>query len=228
VLECIDCKPLEVEMVVRAYLTGTTKTSIWVAYERGARTFCGHRLADGMRKHQKLATPILTPSTKAPKGEHDVSGSREEILATGKVSAEDFDRAGQIALALFDAGSKICAERGLLLVDTKYELGKTPDGEIVVIDEMHTPDSSRFWDASTYDERLREGRDPDALDKDFVRRWYAERGYRGDGPPPPMPDEIRIGAALRYAEAYERITGTPFVPDTRAPLERMARNLGAK
>jgi phosphoribosylaminoimidazole-succinocarboxamide synthase len=181
-----------------------------------------------MKKHQKLDKPILTPSTKAPKGEHDVSGSREEILATGNVTAEDFDRAGQIALKLFDAGARACAERGLILVDTKYEFGKTPSGEIVVIDEMHTPDSSRYWYASTYEERMREGKDPEALDKDFVRRWYTERGYRGDGPPPPMPDDLRIGAAQRYAEAFERITGEAFVPDTRAPLERIAHHLGVK
>lgn len=226
VLECVECEPLLVEMVVRAYLTGTTSTSIWVHYEKGERKFCGHDLPDGMKKHQRLERPILTPSTKAPKGEHDISGSREDILATGNVTAEDFDRAAEIAMKLFQAGSQACAERGLILVDTKYEFGKTPDGEIVVIDEMHTPDSSRFWYAGSYEQRMKTGGDPDPLDKDFVRRWYSERGYRGDGPPPPMPDEVRMGAAMRYAEAYEKITGTKFVPDRNPPLERIAKNLG--
>src|SRR5882672_2348171 len=154
VLECVECEPLKVEMVVRAYLTGTTSTSIWIHYERGERKFCGHDLPDGMRKHQRLERPILTPSTKAPKGEHDVSGSREEILATGNVTAADFDAASVIAMKLFQAGSAACAERGLILVDTKYEFGKTPAGEIVVIDEIHTPDSSRFWFSRSYAERF--------------------------------------------------------------------------
>jgi phosphoribosylaminoimidazole-succinocarboxamide synthase len=226
VLECVECEPLKVEMVVRAYLTGTTSTSIWVHYESGERKFCGHELPDGMRKHQRLERPILTPSTKAPKGEHDISGSREDILATGQVTAADFDAAAAIAMKLFQAGSAACAERGLILVDTKYEFGKNQSGEIVVIDEMHTPDSSRFWYAASYEQRMKTGSDPDPLDKDFVRRWYSDRGYRGDGPPPPMPDEVRMGAAMRYAEAFERITGTTFVPDRNPPLERIAKNLG--
>jgi phosphoribosylaminoimidazole-succinocarboxamide synthase len=226
VLECLDCEPLPVEMVVRAYITGSTSTSLWTHYQKGARVFCGHALPEGLKKNQRLAQPILTPATKAPKGEHDVSASRDEIVAQGNVSASDFDRAGEMALALFAAGQRICAERGLLLVDTKYEFGKTNDGEIVVIDEMHTPDSSRFWMSGTYDARFQAGLDPEPLDKDFVRRYYAGIGYAGDGEPPPLPEEIRVGAALRYIEAFERITGEPFVPDTEPPLPRIARNLG--
>jgi len=225
VLLCLECEPLKVEMVVRAFVTGTTGTAIWTHYQRGERVFCGHALPDGLKKNQRLPRPILTPSTKAPKGQHDVSGSREEILATGAVTAADFDAAAAIAMKLFEAGTRACAERGLILVDTKYELGKTKDGAIVVIDEMHTPDSSRFWYAKTYEERFAAGLDPEPFDKDFVRRWYTERGYSGDGPPPPMPDEIRVGAAKRYIEAFEQITGEPFVPDTRPPLERIAQNL---
>src|SRR3974390_2940361 len=133
VLECVECKPLLVEMVVRAYATGTTSTSLWTHYERGVRNFCGHVLPDGLKKHQRLPAPILTPTTKAPKGQHDVSGSREEILATGQVTAKDFDDAAVVAMRLFAAGQKICAERDLILVDTKYEFGRTPDGRLVVI-----------------------------------------------------------------------------------------------
>ncbi len=226
VLECVECTPILVEMVVRAYATGTTSTSLWTHYERGVRVFCGHKLPDGLKKHQQLPEPILTPTTKAPKGEHDVSGSREEILATGKVTARDFDEAAAIAMKLFAAGQRMCAERGLILVDTKYEFGRTGDGKLVAIDEVHTPDSSRFWQRATYEERLRAGQDPDPLDKDFVRRWYIGQGYKGDGEAPPMPDEVRVGAAERYIAAFEQITGEPFVPDENPPLARIAKNLG--
>ena len=225
VLECIECTPVMCEFVVRAYVTGSTSTSIWTHYEHGARVFCGHPLPDGLHKNQKLPAPILTPATKAPKGEHDVSGSREEILATGKVTAEDFDAAAAMAMKLFDAGARICAERGLILVDTKYEFGKTHDGRVIVIDEIHTPDSSRFWEASTYAERFARGEDPEPLDKDFVRRHYTKLGYRGDGEPPELPDDVLIGAAKRYIEAYERITGTAFVADSEEPRRRIANNV---
>jgi phosphoribosylaminoimidazole-succinocarboxamide synthase len=226
VLECVECQPILVEMVMRAYATGTTSTSLWTHYERGVRTFCGHRLPEGLKKHQALPEAILTPTTKAPKGEHDVSGSREEILATGQVTAADFDEAAVVAKKLFAAGQAICRERGLILVDTKYEFGRTPDGQLVVIDEIHTPDSSRFWKAATYEQRMAAGEDPEPLDKDFVRRWYLSQGYRGDGPAPAMPDAIRVGAAERYMAAYEQITGETFVPETSAPLPRIAKNLG--
>ena len=225
VLECVECEPLLVEMVVRAYVTGSTSTSIWTHYARGERVFCGHALPDGLRKNQKLPVAILTPATKAPKGQHDISGSREEILALGQVTAEDFDAAAEIAMRLFAAGQRMCAEHGLILVDTKYEFGKTKDGTLVVIDEIHTPDSSRFWLADSYEERFTKGLDPEPLDKDFVRRFYTEQGYRGDGEPMPLPDDIRVGAAKRYIEAYERITGSAFVPDTEPPISRITRNL---
>ena len=226
VLECVECKPLPVELVVRAYITGSTSSSMWTHYAAGERTFCGHELPEGLKKNQRLERPILTPATKAPLGEHDVSLSREEILAKGNVSEQDFDRAADMAMKLFAAGQKICAARGLILVDTKYEMGKTPGGEVVVIDEIHTPDSSRFWMASTYEERFASELDPEPLDKDFVRRYYTALGYRGDGEAPPLPPEVRIGAAKRYVEAFERITGETFVPDTDPPLARIAKNLG--
>jgi len=228
VLECVECEPILVEMVMRAYVTGSTSTSIWTHYQNGARTFCGHVLPDGLKKNQKLAAPILTPTTKAPKGEHDVSGSREEILATGQVTAADFDAAAAIAARLFAAGQEMCAARGLILVDTKYEFGKTKDGKVLVIDEIHTPDSSRFWMANTYEERFARGEDPEPLDKDFVRRHYTKLGYKGDGEAPPIPHDVRIGAAKRYIEAFERITGEPFTADTEPPLARIAKNLGLR
>jgi phosphoribosylaminoimidazole-succinocarboxamide synthase len=214
-------------MVVRAYLTGTTSTSIWVHYERGAREFCGHQLPDGLKKHAQLPEPILTPSTKAPKGDHDISASRAEILQISGMPAADFDRAAELSMALFAEGQRVCAERGLILVDTKYEFGKTPEGELILIDEIHTPDSSRFWFEDTYAARFAAGQDPESFDKEYVRRFLAAQGFRGDGPIPPIPDEVKIEAMRRYIEAVERITATPFVPSTDEPIARMQRNLRA-
>jgi phosphoribosylaminoimidazole-succinocarboxamide synthase len=222
-----ECETLPVEMVVRAYLTGSTSTSIWTHYEKGARVFCGNALPDGMRKHQKLAAPILTPSTKAEHGEHDVSVSRDEILAMGRISPADFDTIAQMSFALFEAGQKHCERNGLILVDTKYEFGRTKDGRIVVIDEVHTPDSSRFWKADTYEEALASGGDPQGLDKEYVRVWLkSERGFSGDGPIPHIPDEIKIEAAARYIKACEQVTGESFEPDLDEPTARIRRNLG--
>jgi phosphoribosylaminoimidazole-succinocarboxamide synthase len=221
-----ECTPLPVEMVMRAYLTGTTSTSIWVHYARGERTFCGHAIPEGLHKHSKLPAPILTPSTKAAHGGHDISASREEILEITGMPAKDFDAAGEIAKALFAEGQRVCAERGLILVDTKYELGKTPDGEIVVIDEIHTPDSSRFWFSDTYDKRIAEGGDPESFDKEYVRRWLAKQGFTGDGEIPNIPDDIRVEATHRYIEAVEQITGADFEPDLAEPIARIRKNLG--
>ncbi|HEU5056937.1 MAG TPA: phosphoribosylaminoimidazolesuccinocarboxamide synthase [Kofleriaceae bacterium] len=223
-----ECQPLKVELIMRAYLTGVTSTSIWRAYEQGARVFCGHPLPEGMVKNQPLPRPLLTPSTKADRGDHDVSASREEILAMGAVTAAEFDAAAAIAGRLFAFGQKRAAERGLILVDTKYEMGLAPDGTLLVIDEIHTPDSSRYWYADDYEKRLAAGQEPRSLDKEFVRRWLAEeRGYRGEGDPPEIPDDVRVEAAVRYIEIYELVTGRRFQPDTsRDPAARVARNLG--
>lgn len=226
VLIARECTPLPVEMVMRSYVTGVTSTSIWTHYQKGARVFCGHRLPDGLRKNERLPAPILTPSTKAEKGDHDVSASREEILAMGRISAKDFDAAAEMASTLFAHGQKWCAERGLILVDTKYEFGKDKDGNIVVIDEIHTPDSSRFWFSSTYAERFASGQDPESFDKEYVRRYLAGLGFKGDGPIPPIPDDVRVEATRRYLEAFEKITGRAFVADLEDPKVRIPRNLG--
>lgn len=225
VSEVVECAPLPVEMVVRAYLTGVTSTSIWVAYERGDRLFCGHRLPEGLRKNAALPGPIVTPSTKAPKGQHDRSVSKDEILAEGKMTAAEFDAASAMCQRLFDYGAAHLAKQGLILVDTKYEIGKRPDGTIVVIDEVHTPDSSRIWYRDRYADAMSRGADPEGLDKEYVRRWLKSVAYAGDGPPPEVPDEVRVEAARRYIEAFEVITGETFVPDTADPLPRIRRNL---
>ena len=225
-----ECQLLKVELIMRAYLTGVTSTSIWRAYEQGARVFCGHSLPEGMVKNQPLPCPLLTPSTKAERGDHDVSASREEILAMGAVSPEHFDAAAAVAERLFAFGQKRAAERGLILVDTKYEMGLAEDGALLVIDEIHTPDSSRYWFADDYQQRLGAGQEPRSLDKEFVRRWLAEeRGYRGEGEPPVIPDEVRVEAAARYIEIFELVTGRRFEPDLAPdPAARVARNLGVK
>ncbi|HEY3234239.1 MAG TPA: phosphoribosylaminoimidazolesuccinocarboxamide synthase, partial [Polyangiaceae bacterium] len=194
VLVARECQPLPVEMVVRAYLTGTTSTSIWVHYQRGERRFCGHELPDQMRKNQKLPETLLTPTTKASDGGHDVSASREEILEVTGMPAGDFDRAAELSLKLFAAGQALCAERGLILVDTKYEFGKTPEGDIVVIDEIHTPDSSRFWFSESFRQRFAAGEEPESFDKEYVRRYLVSQGFSGDGEVPPLPDQVRMEA----------------------------------
>ncbi len=227
VMDVLDCEPLPVEMVVRAYLTGSTSTSIWTHYANGGRFFCGNPLPDQMKIHQKLETPILTPSTKADHGDHDISCSREEILAMGKLSAKDFDEIAEMSFALFKFGQEHCAKQGLILVDTKYEFGRTKDGRLVVIDEIHTPDSSRFWQASSYDAAFSAGKTPNGLDKEYVRTWLKnEHGFMGDGDIPYIPDEVRVEAASRYIAACEQVTGESFVPSTEEPKSRIARNLG--
>lgn len=226
VLLARECSPLPVELVMRSYVTGVTSTSLWTHYARGERVFCGHRLPDGLRKNEKLPQPILTPSTKADQGGHDVSVSREEILSGGRMSARDFDAAAEIAARLFEHGQRWCAERGLILVDTKYEMGRDVNGELVVIDEIHTPDSSRFWFTDSYGERFARGEDPESFDKEYVRRYLAGIGFKGDGPIPTLPDEVRVEASRRYIEAFEKITGTAFVPDLEEPTTRIRRNLG--
>ncbi len=226
VMECMECTPLGAEMVVRGYITGVTSTSIWHHYSEGKRTFCGHDLPEGLKQHQQLERPLLTPSTKAPKGGHDVSLSRAELIEGGHITAEDFDAAAELAMKLFAFGQKHCAKQGLILVDTKYEFGKDASGKVRVIDEVHTPDSSRYWFAESYEERFAQGLPPESFDKEYVRRWLAEQGFKGDGPIPVVPDDIRIEAMRRYITACETITGTSFEPNLEEPAPRMNTNLG--
>jgi phosphoribosylaminoimidazole-succinocarboxamide synthase len=221
-----ECRPLPVEFVYRGYLTGSTSTSIWFAYERGDRRYCGHVLPDGLAKHERLAEPLLTPTTKAPKGAHDEPASRAELIERGVISEAIFDEAAGIAGKLFNEGQRWAESHGLILVDTKYELGLDAEGKVVVIDEIHTPDSSRYWYREAYERAMSEGSDPQALDKEYVRRWLSERGYRGEGPIPEIPVDVRCEAARRYIEAYEQITGQSFEPNLEPPQSRIRENLG--
>ncbi|MBN1669941.1 MAG: phosphoribosylaminoimidazolesuccinocarboxamide synthase [Kiritimatiellae bacterium] len=222
VMVVAECEQLPVEFVVRGYITGVTKTSLWYNYEQGVRRFCGHALPEGLRKDQKLVRPILTPTTKLEK--HDRPISREEAVREGLVDAATFDRAAEICFALYEFGAEHARRRGLIFVDTKYELGRK-DGELVVTDEIHTPDSSRYWFADTYEELFAAGREQRKIDKEYVRQWLAERGFRGEGEPPALSDEVRIEAAKRYVQAYETVTGQNFQMSVGPVSPRIAQNL---
>ena len=216
---------LPVEFVMRAYLTGVTTTSIWHHYSHGVRRFCGHDLPDGMRKNQKLERPILTPSTKAEKGDHDKSVSRDEVLAMGALTSAEFDRAAEMCARVFAFGQSLASQRGLVLVDTKYEIGRRRDGSLCFVDEIHTPDSSRYWYADDHHARFERGEEPRGLDKEYVRRVLSEQGYTGDGEPPPLTEQVRCEAARRYVALYELVTGREFVPDFDEPVARIRKNL---
>ncbi|MFA6992649.1 MAG: phosphoribosylaminoimidazolesuccinocarboxamide synthase [Candidatus Gracilibacteria bacterium] len=207
------CKPLPMEMVVRGYLTGVTTTSVWYHYEKGEREFCGNKLPEGMKKNQKFDKPILTPSTKAEHGGHDESVSGDEIVKRGVLTQEQYDYIAKKSLELFERGVQIAAKQGIILVDTKYEFGMDADGNIVLIDEIHTPDSSRFW----FEQKK--------IDKEYLREWLAERGFRGEGEVPAIPDEIRAETARRYIEAFELITGQKFDANVGNVYERIKKNL---
>ena len=221
-----ECRTLPVEFVYRGYLTGSTSTSIWTAYDKGERSYCGHQLPEGLKRHEQLPTPLLTPTTKAPQGQHDELTSRDEIISNGTLSVEVYDAAAELCGKLFAEGQRWAASRGLILVDTKYELGLDEKDELVVIDEIHTPDSSRYWYADKYERAMSKGENPEALDKEYVRRWLGDQGYKGEGAIPDIPNEVRCEAARRYIEAYEQITARAFEPDTSDPLPRIKRNLG--
>jgi phosphoribosylaminoimidazole-succinocarboxamide synthase len=216
---------LKFQIVVRAYLTGSTSTSIWANYEAGVRIFCGNALPDGMRKNQKLDEVIFTPSTKPETG-HDVSVSPQELVKLGVATQDEIELAKERALALFRRGQDVAAERGLLLVDTKYEMGYDSDGILRVGDEVHTPDSSRYWIAASYEEHFREGEEPESLDKEFFRLWLKSHGYTGDdGLQPVVTDEVRLMLAEKYIDLYERMTGQSFeIPSDADVLGRIGRN----
>jgi phosphoribosylaminoimidazole-succinocarboxamide synthase len=212
------CRVLPIEFVVRGYMTGSTDTSIWTQYRDGVRNFCGHALPEGMRKNEPLPSNIVTPTTKEK--DHDRPITAEQIVAEGWLTAKEWEFASAKALELFAFGQKLAAERGLILVDTKYEFGATGDGEILLIDEIHTPDSSRYWIADSYAERVAAGMEPDMIDKEFFRLWFRARcdPYK-DAVLPTAPDELIVELASRYIQLFERITGGPFEPELRPMRE---------
>lgn len=218
---------LPVEIVVRGYLAGSTGTSILTLYKQGQRAMYGHRFPDGLRDNQVLPAPIITPTTKAPIGGHDEPLTPEAILARGLLSREQWETLTGHALALFARGQTMARERGLILVDTKYEFGTDAAGRIVLADEIHTPDSSRYWFAESYAERFERGGKPDSFDKDVMRNWVAARCDPYKDPIPAIPPEVVLATAQVYIKAYETITGRRFEPPAvdEAPLARIRRNL---
>ena len=220
----LKCEGFRVEMIIRGYLTG----SAWREYKNGCRELCGVKLPDGMRENEKFPTPIITPTTKADAG-HDENISKEEIIAQGIVSKEEYELLEKYTYALFERGSKMAAEKGLILVDTKYEFGKR-DGKVYLIDEIHTPDSSRYFYAEGYEEKFLNGEPQKQLSKEFVRQWLIENGFMGrEGEQvPEMTDEYVNSVSERYIELYEHIVGEPFVKaDTENISERIEKNIAA-
>jgi len=211
---------LPVEVVVRDYLAGTTATSIWPMYRDGGRELYGIRFADGLRRNEKLPETIVTPTTKGDAGAHDAPIAAADVVARGLLTAAQWDEVRTLALALFARGRDIAAGRGLILVDTKYEFGLDEAGRVTLADEIHTPDSSRWWLAASYAERFARDEDPEALDKDFLRRWIAARCDPYAEPIPPIPPATLVEFALRYVALFETITGQHFEPPPPAPPAR--------
>ena len=218
---------LPVEIVVRGYLAGTTGTSILTLYNQGRREMYGERFPDGLRANERLPHAIITPTTKADAGDHDAPLSATEILERGLLSREHWDQVSDYALKLFARGQAMAAERGLILADTKYELGLDEDGRIVLAEEIHTPDSSRYWLASSYQDRFARGERPESFDKDFVRAWVSARCDPYRDPIPEIPDALVLQTAEVYVRAFETITGQAFSPPSpdEPVLERIRRNL---
>ena len=220
------CDVFPIEFVVRGYITGSTSTSLWTVYNNGDREYCGNVLPEGLKKNQKLAENMLTPTTKEE--HHDRPIAPPEIVSEGWMTQEDWDYCSQKALELFAFGQKKAAENGMILVDTKYEMGRDADGNIVLIDEIHTPDSSRYWIAETYDERMAAGQEPQNIDKEFLRLWFVDNcDPYNDEVLPEAPEELVVELSSRYIYLYETITGRVFpFPDTgKSVNERINENL---
>jgi phosphoribosylaminoimidazole-succinocarboxamide synthase len=227
VLVCRRLSIMPVEIVVRDYMTGTTATSIWPMYKSGRREIYGVRFPDGLRENQKLPSTIVTPTTKAFDGGHDEPLTPDEIVARKLLTQRQWETVSHLALTLFARGRSVAAGHGLILADTKYEFGFDADGNVVLADEIHTPDSSRYWVAGNYQERFISGEPPESLDKDFIRRWVTARCDPYRDPVPPIPGEIVAQAARLYVDVFEAITGRQFcLPDPDTPiLERIRANL---
>jgi phosphoribosylaminoimidazole-succinocarboxamide synthase len=219
------CAVFPIEFVVRGYLTGSTDTSAWTQYSGGSRNICGNILPEGMVKNQKFDNPILTPTTKAE--DHDESISAEEIVNRGLIEEETWKKLEDIAFGLFNRGTEIALNNGLILVDTKYEIGIDENGDITLIDEIHTPDSSRYWLADSYEERISKGLEPENIDKEFLRLWFRDNCDPYNDPElPAAPDKLVIELSTRYIKLYEMITGKEFVVDVDTPVaERLQANL---
>lgn len=221
----IKAEPFPVEVIVRGYISGVTSTALWYRYSLGERDIYGYHFPDGLRKNQELPDPIITPTTKGGITGHDERLTCAEVVERGYLDADTWDQVQAAALAVFRAGQEAARKAGLILVDTKYEFGRAPDGRVLLIDEVHTPDSSRFWKGESYPGLFEAGEEPENYDKEFVRLAYAEKGYRGDGEPPIMPDDLWVSASRRYIDIYEMLTGQPFEPGQYPVEPRLTANL---
>ena len=220
------CDVFPIEFVVRGYITGSTSTSLWTVYNNGDREYCGNVLPEGLRKNQKLEENMITPTTKDEN--HDMPISPDAIVSDGWMTSEDWKFCSQKAMQLFEFGQKTALENGMILVDTKYEMGKDRDGNIVLIDEIHTPDSSRYWIANTYHERIKNGKEPQNIDKEFLRLWFVDNcDPYNDETLPDAPKDLVVELSKRYIYLYETITGKSFpFPDENIPVnERIKNNL---
>jgi phosphoribosylaminoimidazole-succinocarboxamide synthase len=218
-----EAQALPVEVIVRGYITGVTSTSMWTLYAQGDRAPYGIPLPDGLRKNDRLPAPVITPTTKATAGGHDERLTRDEIVSGGLVAPELWAQVEDVALRLFARGQQIAERAGLILVDTKYEFGLI-DGQLTLIDEIHTPDSSRYWVAATYTPG---GDEPENMDKEFLRKWFAAQGYTGEGTPPRLTPVFTAEVAARYITTYEKLTGQAFVPARLPAADRIRRAMDA-
>ena len=221
----VDASPLPVEVVVRGRLTGSTSTSLLPRYRSGERLLYGHHLPDGLTPHGPLPEPLITPTTKAAVGEHDEPVTNDEVVERGLVDQGLWSQVQKVALELFERGVQIASSAGFVLADTKYEFGLGPDGELLLIDEVHTPDSSRFWAMDSMDSRIAGGSTPESFDKEPLRLWLGSAGYKGDGEPPAVDKQVIAATSSRYVELYERLTGSSFVPGARPINDRIAANV---
>lgn len=218
-------QPFMVEVIVRGYITGVTETALWRRYELGEREIYGYTFNDGLQKNQQLPTPIITPTTKGGETGHDERLTCAEVVQHGYLDAKSWDQIQTAALEIFKRGQQIALTAGMILVDTKYEFGLADDGRIMLIDEVHTPDSSRFWKADSYTERFASGEEPENFDKEFIRRHYADLGYRGEGEPPVVDASLWVQASQRYIQIYELLTGLTFDPAEYPVNPRLISNL---
>ncbi len=224
-LIAVNARPLPVEVVVRGVITGVTDTSLWRQYAEGARTIYGHRFPDGLQKNELLPNALITPTTKAEAGGHDEPLSVADVASRGLIAPELWSQVCDAALAVFARGQEVASAAGLILADTKYEFGLSPDGDLLLIDEVHTPDSSRFWEAATYESRISSGQEPESLDKELVRQALQLAGYTGDSDLPDLGNEVWEQTSARYRRAFERVTGTSFVPGATPIADRITSSL---
>jgi phosphoribosylaminoimidazole-succinocarboxamide synthase len=221
----LEVQPIAVEVVVRGYITGVTTTALWYRYALGERDIYGHHFPDGLHKNDRLPTPIITPTTKGGPTGHDERLTCAEVVSKGLLPAKQWDELQAAALAIFKRGQAVAEKAGLILVDTKYEFGITKSGQLMLIDEVHTPDSSRFWLGDTYTERIVSGQEPENFDKEFVRLEFANQGYRGDGTPPTVDSSLWVQASQRYITIYEMLTGQKFEAGAYPVQPRLIANL---